>query len=223
MKKDDDFKDINPGPTERDSRGRFISAPANPPFNDKAIAKKANKRRRELAQDRAVEGLERAVKEKGLSVASGEEAWGHIVSARAISALKPGARQGTADARFIGESTGYLRNEPESVLIGDGLQLTLTGKLEKFIRQFGKQFEDDEFVGALINPDDVQEVIDVTPEPDPPAQLKAAYEDAHSEPEEYRSALPPLNEDLNNLMRENITRPGKIRKRKNPSRSFGRG
>lgn len=94
---------------ERRPNGQFASLPSHAiPFTSETARQLAHKRW-DAARQAAAKGLAAAAAEKGLRVASGEEAWGEVVKIRAGFALDPGSgRTGTDAARFVGQAAGYI-------------------------------------------------------------------------------------------------------------------
>lgn len=104
------FKALDPGEPPRGEGGRFIAGPPNPPFKDSEIARQAALRRWSLSEEAAQRGMMAAVEEKGLQVASGEDAWSEVIKARTKSALR-GGKAGFQDAQLVGRATGLLEDK----------------------------------------------------------------------------------------------------------------
>lgn len=107
------FENLDPGYTPRDAKGRYSGAPERPPFTIEGVARDAIIKRHTMAEQRAVEGLIEAVKEKGLNVSSGEEAWGKVIKHRALQAMEQKGRSGVQDTLLVGRATGFLSDKKE--------------------------------------------------------------------------------------------------------------
>jgi hypothetical protein len=82
-----------------------------------------SKRGWEMARQRAHEGLMMAAAERGVNARSPDEAWAHVIKARAMVALdEEKGRDGNDAARLIGVASGFMNdqehegNKPDNVI-----------------------------------------------------------------------------------------------------------
>lgn len=100
---------------EVDAAGRFLTGP-NPesnPIQSSEDAREMAVRRHTLAKQRAREGLLAAALERGLNVASAEEAWAEVIKVRADVALENRGRDGNDATRLTGKATGFMNEREE--------------------------------------------------------------------------------------------------------------
>jgi hypothetical protein len=104
-----------PNGTEVDEHGHFLTGPSaeHLPIQSSEDARELAVRKHSLARERAREGLLQAARERGLAVASADDAWREVIAVRAGVALDKAGRDSNDATRLVGKATGYLSEREE--------------------------------------------------------------------------------------------------------------